>query len=65
MNNVTNKDIKEKELDISNSNIKVHIPYSSVLLNLSTLNSIKQKFVSSPISFMLDPIKNNPQTSFY
>lgn len=43
MSNEIDEDIKEKEFEISNSSIKVHISHSLILLNLSALNSIKQK----------------------
>lgn len=65
ISNAIDKNIEEKELKISNSNIKVHILRSSVLLNLSSLNSIKQKWTLSPVSSMLDSTKHNPQSSLY
>ncbi len=46
----------------SNSNIKVHIPCSSIWLNLSALNSTKQKSKLSPVPSVLDPAKHNPQS---
>ncbi len=41
MSNTTDNDTEEKELSISNSSIKVHIPRSLVWLNLAALNSTK------------------------
>lgn len=59
MSNAIDEDTKEKKLEISNSNIKVNILRSSVLLNLSALNSIKQKLISSSTLSILDPAKHN------
>lgn len=41
ISNAIDKNTKKKDLKISNSNIKVHILCSSILLNSSTLNSAK------------------------
>ncbi len=65
MDNAINKNTKEKELGTSNSSIKVHIPRSLVWLNLSALNSTKQKLTSSPVPSMLNPAEHNPQSSPY
>ncbi len=65
MSNTADKNIKEKEWRKSNSNIKVYIPQSSVLLNLSTLNFIKKKSMLLLVLFMLDSNKHNPQISSY
>lgn len=65
MNNATDKNTKEKKLGTSNSSIKVHISRSLIWLNLSALNSTKQKLVLSPISFMLDLAKHNSQSFSY
>lgn len=65
MSNVIDKNTKEKKLGISNSNIKVHISHSLVLLNLSTLNFTKQKSMSLPVLSMLGLAKTNPQSSPY
>lgn len=54
ISDVTDKDIKEKELETLNFSIKVHIPSLSILLNLSTVNSTKQKLTLSPVFSMLD-----------
>ncbi len=59
ISNATDKDTKEKELDTFNYNIKVYISRSLVRLNLSALNSIKQKLTLSPVRSMLDPAKHN------
>lgn len=63
ISNITDKDTKKKELWTSNSTIKVDIPCSLVLLNLSTLNFIKQKSILLPIPSILDLAKHNFQSS--
>lgn len=50
---------------IFNSNIKVHILYLSILLNLSSIKSIKQKSTLSLVLSMLDLAKYNPQSFPY
>lgn len=59
MSDTIDKNTKEKELEISNSSIKVYILYSLVLLNLSTLNSTKQKSTLLPVPSMLNPAKHD------
>ena len=61
MSDVIDKNTEEKKLGRSNPSIKVHIPYSLVLLNLSTLNSTKPKLTLSPVLSMLDPTKHDSQ----
>lgn len=63
MSNAIDQDIKEKELEISNSSIKIHIPSLSVLLYLSALNSTKQSPILVPVSSILDPTKHDLQSS--
>lgn len=65
ISDVTDKNTKKTELGISNSSIKIHISCSLVWLNLSALNSTKQKLILSPVLSMLDPTKHNPQSSSY
>lgn len=65
MSDTIDENTEEKELGTSNSNIKVHILYSSVLLNLSTLNSSKQKSTLSQVPSMLDPAEHDSQSSSY
>lgn len=62
MSNATDENTKEKEIEISNFNIKVHIPCLSVLLNSSILNSTKQKLTLSPVPSMLDLAKHNSES---
>lgn len=65
LSNIIDKDIKEKELGIFNFSIKIHILHSLVLLNLSTLNTIKQKLILLLILSILNPTKYDSQNSFY
>lgn len=65
ISNAISKDTKEKKLRTTNSCIKVYIPYSSILSNLSSVNFTKQKLISLPVSPMLDPAKCDFQSSPY
>ncbi len=65
ISNTTDEDTKEKELGTSNPSMKVYISCSFVWLNLSTLNSTKQKLTLSLVPSMLDPTKHDPQSSLY
>lgn len=65
MSNVIDKNTKKKELRTSNSSIKVYIVHSSILIYLSALISIKPKSMSSPVPFILDPTKHDPQSFPY
>lgn len=50
---------------ITNSYIKVYIPYLLILPNLSFVNSTKQKLILLPISTISDSTKHNLQSFFY
>lgn len=62
ISNIIGKNIKEKELRITNSHIKVHILYLSILSNLSFVNFIKQNLTLSPIVPISDLTKYDSQS---